>query len=346
VILGVSDTGGLRCIAAGRKYLAGSVRGRVRLPVRAAVAAIALACATFPAVAQSPPSISEGFNPVGIQPNGASAVTFTLSNPNAATALTGVAFTDNLPGNLVVATPSGLNNTCGGTPSATAGNGTVSLTGGTIARGSLCTITLNVTTPFTGTYLNTTGPVLSDQASGGAASASLSVANPPTISNQFLPSTITATGTTLLSFVLTNPNSNSTSPNSDVDLTGVSFTDTLPAGVVLAANPVFANNCGGTLNAAPGASSFSLSGSNIVRLANENGGECFISLLVTASNPGTFNNTSGTISSTQSGPGTTSNTTSLTATAVSPPTISNSFGAASIPVGASTTLSFVICPST
>ena len=283
-----------------------------------------------------------GFSPVGIQPNGVSTLSFTLSNPNPFTTLTGITFTDNFPANLVVANPSGLSNGCGGTVSATAGSGTVSLANVILAAATGCTITVNVTTPFTGTYLNTTGPVLSDQAFGGAASASLSVANPPTISNQFLPNTITATGTTLLSLVLTNPNSNSTPPNSDVDLTGVSFTDTLPAGVVLAANPVFSNSCGGTLNAVAGASSFSLSGGNIARFANENGGECFISLTVTAKNAGTFNNTTGTISSTQSGPGATSNTTSLMVTAVSPPTISNSFGAASIPVGGSTTLSFVI----
>jgi Bacterial Ig-like domain (group 3)/Autotransporter beta-domain/IPT/TIG domain len=338
----VSNTGDLRSFTAGRKFLAGPVRRRVRLPVWTAVAAITLACATSPAVAQSPPSISMGFSPVGIQPNGVSTLSFTLSNPNAFTTLTGVAFTDNFPANLVVATPSGLSNGCGGTLSATAGSGTVSLANVILAAATGCTITVNVTTPFTGTYLNTTGPVLSDQAFGGQASASLSVANPPTISNQFLPATITATGTTLLSFTLTNPNSNSTPPNSDVDLTGVSFADTLPAGVVLAPNPVFSNNCGGTLTAVAGASSFSLSGGNITRFANENGGECFISLTVTAKNAGTFNNTSGTISSTQSGPGATSNTTSLMVTAVSPPTISNSFGDASIAVGASTTLSFVI----
>jgi Big-like domain-containing protein/autotransporter-like protein/IPT/TIG domain-containing protein len=330
-------------MTAAGEFLVGPVRRHI-LRVWAAVAAIVFACATplafSPAFAQSPPSISSNFNPAGTQPNGPSTLSFTLSNPNASTTLTGVAFTDNFPANLIVTATNG--NTCGGILSATTGSSSVSLAGGTIAPGSFCTITVNVSTPFTGTYTNTTGAVSSDQATGGTAMATLSVANPPTISNLFLPNTITATGTTLLSFTLTNPNSNSTPPNADVDLTGVSFTDTLPAGVVLAPNPVFSDNCGGTLTAAAGASSFSLVGGNIPRQANENGGACFISLMVTAKNAGTFNNTTGTISSTQSGPGATSNTASLTATGVSPPTITDSFGAASIAVGASTTLSFVI----
>jgi hypothetical protein len=323
-----------------RKFLAGPVRRRVRLPVWIAVAAIALACAAPSAFAQSPPSISKVFSPVGFQPNGVSTLSFTLSNPNASTTLTGVAFTDNFPANLVVATANG--NTCGGTLSATAGSGSVSLTGGTIAPGSLCTIAVNVTTPFTGTYINTTGPVSSDQATGGTASATLSVANPPTISNLFLPNNISANGTTLLSFTLTNPNSNSTPPNSNVNLDGVSFTDALPAGLVIAPGGIFSQSCGGTVTAVSGTSSISLTGGSIVQQANENGGECFISVQVTPKIAGTLNNTTGSITSNQSGPGATSNTASLTVTGISPPTISDSFGDASIALGASTTLSFVI----
>jgi hypothetical protein len=332
-------------MTAARKFLAGPVRRQIRLTVWAALAAIALACATQPAFAQSGPSISKGFSPIGIQPNGVSTLSFTLSNPNNATTLTGVAFTDNFPANLVVATPNNLTNTCGGTPTATAGSGSVSFTGGTITSGSSCTITVSVTASFTGNYLNVTGAVTSNQATGGTASASLAVANPPTISKLFLPNSISATGTTLLSFVLTNPNSNSTPPSSNVSLTGVSFTDAFPAGLVVASPNGLSNSCGGTVTAVAGATSLSLTGGNIVPFANENGGECFISVQVTARNTGTYNNTTGAISSNQSGPGATSNTASLTVTAAAAPTISKSFGAASIALGGSTTLSFVIANS-
>src|SRR5262249_50649570 len=106
-----------------------------------------------------PPTIAKAFNPAGILPNGVSTLTVTISNPAInAVALQGVAFTDNFPANLVVATPNGLNNTCGGTATATAGSGNVSLTGGTIATNSSCTVSVNVTAAPTGTYLNSTGP--------------------------------------------------------------------------------------------------------------------------------------------------------------------------------------------
>src|SRR5579864_5924099 len=89
-------------------------------------------------LAQAPPSISAAFNPGGIQPNGVSTMTFTITNPDGVNAQNGVAFSTALPANLVVATPNGLGNTCGGTATATAGSGSITLVGGTIAAGGSC----------------------------------------------------------------------------------------------------------------------------------------------------------------------------------------------------------------
>src|SRR4029077_463780 len=115
------------------------------------------------------------FNPTGIQPNGISTLSITVTNPAANTvAESGVAFADNLPANLVVATPNGLTNSCGGTATAVAGSGSVSLTGGTVAANASCTVTVSVTASFTGTYLNSTGPVSSTNGgTGGTGSATL-----------------------------------------------------------------------------------------------------------------------------------------------------------------------------
>ncbi|HEY6352018.1 MAG TPA: choice-of-anchor D domain-containing protein [Candidatus Angelobacter sp.] len=307
----------------------------------------------------APPATTKTFTPGGIQPNGTSTMTITITNPAGnSVALTGLAFTDNFPANVVVATPNGLTNTCGGIATATAGSGTVSLTGGTVAVNASCAVSANVTSAFTGSYPNDTGPVSSDNGgTGNDGTATLSVAFPPTISKLFLPDTVNVNGTSLLSFTINNPNSNSTPPNSDVTLTGIAFTDALPAGVVVASPNNLSNNCGGTVTADPGSSTITLTGGtlgpavglmkiplggptplqshsigrasqslkskSIIRAGGPSqpdvaSGSCFISVEVQATTTGTKNNTTGPISANESGPGATSNTATLTVTAAPP----------------------------
>src|SRR6267142_4508239 len=180
--------------------------------------------------------------------------------------------------------------------------------------------------------------------------ASVAVANAfaPTISKLFLPDTVTVGGTTLLSFTIVNPNSD---PNPNLTLTGVQFTDDLPAGVVVASPTQLFSNCSGTLTADAGSSSISLSGGSIgpqpelrpqlkgfVRKDLVASGACFISVEVQATSTGTKNNTTGPVSSDQTGPAATSNTATLTVVAapvVVAPTVSKAFGDAFIQVGAS-----------
>src|SRR5262249_44965887 len=126
----------------------------------------------------APPSIAKAFNPTSIAANGVSTLTFTITNPAANTvAETGVAFTDTLPSGLVVATPNGLGGTCTGTVTATAGSNSISLSGGTVAASSSCTVIVNVTGTTPGTYNNTSGAVSSTNGgTGNTASASLTIA--------------------------------------------------------------------------------------------------------------------------------------------------------------------------
>ncbi len=276
----------------------------------------------------APPSIAKAFGAATIPLNGTTSLTFTITNPAANTvAETGVALTDTLPAGLVVATPNGLTNTCGGTATAVAGSGSVSLTGGTIAVNTSCTLTANVTGTTAGLKNNTTGNVTSTNGgTGNTASANITVVAPPTITKAFGAATIPLNGSTSLTFTITNP-------NASVALTGVAFTDTLPAGLVVATPNGLSSTCGGTATAVAGSGSVSLSGGTLAVSAS-----CTLSVNVTGTTAGVKNN-SVQVTSTEGGTGNTSN---ASVTVVAPPVIIKAFGAASIPLNGSTSLTFTI----
>ncbi|HYL76326.1 MAG TPA: Ig-like domain repeat protein [Bryobacteraceae bacterium] len=282
-----------------------------------------------PQVVLTAPTATKVFAPASIAPNGVSAMTITITNPAAnPLALAGLAFTDSFPANLVVATPNGLTNTCGGTATAVAGSGTVSLTGGTVASNRSCTVTVNVTSSVSGSYLNTTGPISSTNGgTGTSASGTLSVAVAPIISKLFGATTMPLNGTTSLTFSITNP-------NSVVALTGVAFTDSLPSGLVVSTPNALTGTCGGgTITATAGSSAVSLAGATLTT-----SGSCTFSVNVTAVAGGVKINTVQ-VTSTNGGTG---NTSSATVTATIPPVLSKVFGAANIPLNGSTSLSFTV----
>src|SRR6185436_4746601 len=103
-----------------------------------------------------------------------------------------------------------------------------------------------------GEYDNVTGYVSSSQSgtSTNYATASLTVIAPPVLAKSFSPTSIFTGGTSTLSFTATNPNlANS--------LSGIGFTDTLPAGVTVATSGPTAT-CGGSLSTtAPSTIAFS-----------------------------------------------------------------------------------------
>ncbi|MBZ5554985.1 MAG: DUF11 domain-containing protein [Acidobacteriia bacterium] len=300
----------------------------------------------------SPPTIAKAFGDSTILLNGSTTLTFTLTNPNPDVILTGISFTDNLPFGLQVAATPGVVNTCGGTFEPTSGDTTLTLINGVIASGpvkrarpaiplSSCTISLNVTGTTGGIKINTTGAISSVEGGAGTTSntAVLTVVAPPTIEKAFGASAIPLNGSTTLSFTITNP-------NSFVSLTGISFTDSLPSGLQVAATPGVANSCGGTFAPAPGDTTLTFTGGLINSAPTKRSGaaflmmSCTISVNVTGTTLGVKNNTTGVISSVEGGTGTTSNTATLTV--ASPPTIAKAFGASTIPLNASTPLTFTI----
>ncbi|HWG86378.1 MAG TPA: hypothetical protein VN679_01255, partial [Candidatus Acidoferrales bacterium] len=275
----------------------------------------------------APPAIAKVFSPSSIALNATTSLQFTITNPASnTTSLNGVAFTDTLPTGLTVA--NGTSPVCGGTLTTTAPTG-IALSGATIASGGQCQFGVTVTGAAAGSYTNTTGAVTSTNGgTGNTASASLTVATAPTISKAFGAASILLNSSTSLTFNINNP-------NTTLALSGVAFSDSLPAGLVVATPNGLTSTCGGTVTAAAGSGSISLTGGALA--AN---GSCTIALNVKGVAAGVQNNTTGPISSTESGAGAPSNT--ATITVIGPPSIAKAFGAASINLNGTTTLSFTI----
>src|SRR5262249_9831051 len=275
----------------------------------------------------APPTISKAFGAASIPLNRSPSLTFTIQNNNTTVALSGVAFSDTLPAGLVISTPNGLSGTCGaGTITATQGTNVNSLSGGTIPASSSCTFSVNVTGTAAGLQNNTTGNVTSTEGgTGGTASASINVEAPPSIAKAFNPSTIAVNATTSLPFTITNPAAN------PIALRGVAFTDTLPTGLTV--GNASATICGGTVTTtAP--TGISLTGATIA--AN---GQCQFSVTVTGAASGQYTNTTGAVTSAT---GRTGNTATANLTVASPPSIAKAFGAASVPLNGTTSLTFTI----
>jgi uncharacterized repeat protein (TIGR01451 family) len=245
----------------------------------------------------APPSITKNFGAVSIPlGGGVTTLNLTITNPNTTVSLMGVGVSDSLPGGLVVASPNGLTNSCGGTATATAGSSSITLVGGVIAPSGSCTLSVNVTGTTPGAKNNTTSNVTSTNGGpGNTASASLAVLAPPTITKSFADAEVQLfSGSTAVSFTLSNP------PANTLALTGVGFTDTLPAGLLVQVpdNGLVGTCGGGTITAVPGSNSISLSGATLPV-----NGSCTFSVVVQGANIGVWVNTTSPVTSTNGGTG-------------------------------------------
>ncbi|MEX2273556.1 MAG: ice-binding family protein [Vicinamibacterales bacterium] len=102
---------------------------------------------------------------------------------------------------------------------------------------------------------------------------------PPTVSKAFLPTSIAPGGVSRLTVTLNNPNA------SVISLVAA-FTDTLPAGVLVAPTPNTATTCGGAAAATAGGSTVTLATGSTIPA-----GSCTIAVDVTAAAAGTYVNT-------------------------------------------------------
>ena len=166
---------------------ASPTRRRRRTLVLTAVLLAALAAVpAAQAASASPASISSAFTPalIGIGSTTPTALSYTLTNPNASTALSGVSFTDTLPVGLAIDNPNGESGNCGsaGVITANPGSQAISLSGGSLKAGSTCTFSVSVTATQAGTLQDTPGAVTSSGGTGApGAAVSLTVLPPPTL---------------------------------------------------------------------------------------------------------------------------------------------------------------------
>jgi hypothetical protein len=131
---------------------------------------LSLSAAACAAVA--PPTLVKTFLLEQLALGRSTSLEFMLTNNDAFSSLSGLAFTDTLPAGLVVATPNNLIGSCGGgTITATAGSASISLTGATLAANASCLFFVDVKGVALGSQLNTTSTVASNEAAAGAAAS-------------------------------------------------------------------------------------------------------------------------------------------------------------------------------
>jgi uncharacterized repeat protein (TIGR01451 family) len=155
----------------------------------------------------------------------------------------------------------------------------------------------------------------------------------PTITKAFSPNPIAVNGTSTLTFTLTNTNA--------TQLTGATFTDSLPSGVQVAATPAASTTCTGGPTWAPAAAATNLTFGSPTGANIPASGSCTVSVNVTATTAGPHTNTSGFLTTTESGTNTTSVGTAPL-TAVLPPSMAKAFAPSPILAGGISRLTFTI----
>ncbi len=105
--------------------------------------------------AECSPVVTKSFSPTTISSGGLGRMTLTIRNRNPTDALAALSLTDTYPSGLVNRSPVNLANACGGTVTATAGAGSLSLASGALAADSSCDIAVDTTSTTGGPYPNT-----------------------------------------------------------------------------------------------------------------------------------------------------------------------------------------------
>ena len=286
------------------------------------VARAALPASDILTVEPIPPTLAASFTAPAIPGSGNSILTFTIDNSLSALAATDLNFSATLPDGLVLVQPLNVAKTCpGGEILTGAGTGQIGLSGSSVPAGETCVVTFEVTSAVPGNYLTATSALNSSLGQSPASSATIAVLPPPRFTQSFAPSNLNAGQAATLTYTIDNS-------TSTLDATNVSFTDVLPDGLVLA-NPInYSSTClAGSVSAGPGASSFSYTGGTVPA-----GTVCTVRLNVISQEGGTYENTTGELTSSLGNSGVANDTlvvtpivsVSLTQTASAEPVVAGS----------------------
>lgn len=204
------------------------------------------------------PGFIKSFAPSQITPGNTSVLTLTIDNMTSPAAVGNLAFTDNLPAGMVIATPANASTNCsGGTLTAAAGASSITYSNGTVAAGATCTVQTDITINTVGTYVNTTGDLTSDAGSSGFVSAVLTAVDPISLSKLFSDDPVSPGGTVTLAFTITNFDRTNAATN-------IAFSDDLDAVLLgLVATGLPADGFCGAGSQMTGTSLLAMSGGNL-----------------------------------------------------------------------------------
>ncbi|MBT7080588.1 MAG: hypothetical protein HN929_03850, partial [Chloroflexi bacterium] len=238
--------------------------------------------------------VVKGFDPQLVYGGADSVMSIILRNPNQSAELLDITFTDYMPvdspgpGAMILIDPPNFDATdCGPNAELTKiDSSTFKLTGGYLAAGDECTLTLNATMTVNGNRTNTI-PIAEVTSSNGAynhtpTSATLTNLAGASISKSFAPNPIAAG---LGSYSILTIEIRTTA---SVHISGLGLVDTLPAGLEVAGGsaPAPTNSCGGTFSPSAGDTSVQLT-DGVLGIGFSN---CFLTVPVTGAEPGDYRN--------------------------------------------------------
>ena len=296
------------------------------------IATATAAEATLTVTPADAPGFAKAFSPATVGQGEVSRLTFTIDNAANAIAVGSLAFTDDFPDGMVVASaPRPANNDCGGTVSVPTGGTTLSLSGGDVAAGGTCTLFVDVQALRAGTLENVSGDLTSDlpvATPGALATLTVDAADAPGFARVFSPDTIPQGGETQVVFTIDNG-------ANAIAMTEMAFDDSLPSGVSVADTPGAVNGCGGTFSPVAGATTLGFSDGVLAA-----GAACEIRVSVRAIGAGTL--TGPEVALTSSIATATAAEATLTVTAADAPGFAKTFSPPTVDPGGVSRLTFTI----